>query len=144
MISAVLITGGVYEKIYCHCTGSTHARLCVQRMRKDAPIVGEWVAVYMEAEGMKVKCAGFMESKLSVKADNTFTMSMEGEGSQDGKWEKKGDAYTLTVDGDSIDAKIVDGVLSISMDGSALHFSKNPDSFKYPDDVMSIEDIFGQ
>ncbi|HPX70489.1 MAG TPA: hypothetical protein PLO47_01990 [Bacillota bacterium] len=112
--------------------------------KKDAPIVGEWVAVYMEAEGMKVKCAGFMESKLSVKADNTFTMSMEGEGSQDGKWEKKGDAYTLTVDGDSIDAKIVDGVLSISMDGSALHFSKNPDSFKYPDDVMSIEDIFGQ
>lgn len=76
----------------------------------------------MKAFGLTVE-ATFAE-------DGTFKLGMFGE-SLDGTWDaKSADKVSLTIEGDSVDATIKDGVLSIEVDGEGMKFKKTSDEVK--------------
>ncbi len=71
---------------------------------------------------------------LTVEAtfaeDGTFKLGMFGE-TMDGTWDaKSADKVSLTIEGDSVDATIKDGVLSIEVDGEGMKFKKTSDEVK--------------
>lgn len=76
----------------------------------------------MKAFGLTVE-ATFAE-------DGTFKLGMFGE-TMDGTWDaKSADKVSLTIEGDSVDATIKDGVLSIEVDGEGMKFKKTSDEVK--------------
>lgn len=62
--------------------------------------------------------------RLEIDADGTAKMIVEEE-AVEGKWKAK-DASTiaLTMDGDSVDATLADGLLTLESDGDNLVFEK--------------------
>lgn len=76
----------------------------------------------MKALGLTVEAA-FAE-------DGTFKLGAFGE-AMDGTWDaKSADKVSLTIEGDSVDATIKDGVLSIEVDGEGMKFKKTSDEVK--------------
>ena len=62
---------------------------------------------------------------LEIKG-NSFTMSskMEDEQNQSGTCEINGETIKLTVDGETIEGTIKDGVITLTEDGSSMEFKK--------------------
>lgn len=98
----------------------------------EDPAVGKYSFSHMEAMGMTLDAAAMeafgMDASgftLEMKADGTFVMNAfptgdgaeteDGEDSGEGTWEKSGDAYTLTVEGDSISATYDKNAKTMSM-----------------------------
>ena len=82
---------------------------------------GEDVAQYLEI--LEVESAeDFM--KVELKADGTLTFSSASEEPTEGTWTQNGDTITLTIDGDSQDATLKDGELTIDFDGEVAVFAK--------------------
>lgn len=67
----------------------------------------EYMGMTMDAEAMEsfdMDVSGF---KLDMKEDGTFSMTMAMDAdieTSEGTWEKSGDVYTMTVNGDSVSA----------------------------------------
>ena len=80
------------------------------------PAIGSYEFKEAIVEGQSVTADTFAEmgfdfsASLEIKADGKFTLTFDAEGlfdeddSGDGTWEKKGDVYTLTMDGDAQEA----------------------------------------
>ena len=96
-------------------------------------VVGTWEMT--ELAGSSEDDLAMMKSfGLTVEAtfaeDGTFKLGIFGE-TMDGTWEaKSADKVSLTIEGDSVDATIKDGVLSIEVDGEGMKFKKTTDEVK--------------
>ncbi len=102
----------------------------------DAQFVGVWTLHSMDADGMQMTGEEIRELaemvgmdfddmfRLEIDADGTAKMIVEEE-AVEGKWKAK-DASTiaLTMDGDSVDATLADGLLTLESDGDNLVFEK--------------------
>ena len=65
------------------------------------------------------------EDLASVKiSGNNFTMKIKGEDDVTGTCEINGDKVKLTVDGETAEGTLKDGVLSFDMDGANMTFKK--------------------
>lgn len=96
-------------------------------------VIGTWEL--SEITGISEDDLALMEAlNLTVEAtfaeDGTFKLGMFGE-TMDGTWDaKSADKVSLTIEGDSVDATIKDGVLSIEVDGEGMKFKKTSDEVK--------------
>lgn len=96
-------------------------------------VIGTWEL--SEVTGASEDDMAMMKAlSLTVEAtfaeDGTFKLGMFGE-TMDGTWDaKSADKVSLTIDGDSINATIKDGVLSIELDDEGMKFKKTSDEVK--------------
>lgn len=111
--------------------------LCLVACGGDAA-VGKYGFSHMEGMGMTldaealeafgIDASGFM---LEMKADGTFAMKAMVDGeteSAEGTWEKSGDGYTMTIDGEAVsasyDAKEKTMTLTMEGDDGTVVFKK--------------------
>ena len=93
--------------------------------------VGDWKLTGMEengeatsAEDLKLMEDMGLAITLSVKEDKSFSLNVMGE-EMSGTWEaKSASEATFTVEGQSVPAKLDNGVLTLEQDGTKMMFEK--------------------
>lgn len=97
------------------------------------PIIGEWEMTAMNAGGVtmtmeEIAVLGVdMSIEIDMKADGKLDATVAQGGqteTSDGKWEANGDNYSVTLDGETVDATLTDGKLSMEIEGSEAIFEK--------------------
>ena len=63
-------------------------------------------------------------STLTLNSDGTFKITAQNEADENGTYTQSGDTLKLTVDGDTAEATVKDGVVSINMGGVAMKYKK--------------------
>lgn len=98
---------------------------------KEAAQVGTWKMVSMVQGGTTIDSAQLeslgVTGTLTLTADKKASINIDLAGiAVEGTWEAKGDnGVTITIDGESQDATIADGKLTIEQDGSKIVFEKD-------------------
>lgn len=96
-------------------------------------VIGTWELSELTGaseDDMAMMKAFGLTIEATFAEDGTFKLGMFGE-TMDGTWDaKSADKVSLTIEGDSIDATIKDGVLSIEVDGEGMKFKKTSDEVK--------------
>ncbi len=93
-------------------------------------VITEMAGVSVDALIQQYKEAGLGDvnaenlSKLVLGSDGTFTITAQGESDTKGTYTQSGSTLKLTVDGDTAEGTLSDGVLSISMGGVAMKYKK--------------------
>ena len=93
-------------------------------------IITEMAGVSVDSLIQQYKEAGLGEvkaedlSKLILSSDGTFTITAQGESDSKGTYTASGSTVKLTVDGDTAEGTLSDGVLSINMGGIAMKYKK--------------------
>ncbi|WP_153001628.1 DUF5004 domain-containing protein [Tractidigestivibacter scatoligenes] len=93
--------------------------------------VGDWKLVGMEENGEATSADDIklmedmgLSVTMSVKEDKTFSMNVMGE-EMSGTWEaKSASEATFTIEGQSVPAKLDNGVLTLESDGTKMQFEK--------------------
>ena len=96
-------------------------------------VIGTWELSELTGaseDDMAMMKAFGLTIEATFAEDGTFKLGMFGE-TMDGTWDaKSADKVSLAIEGDSIDATIKDGVLSIEVDGEGMKFKKTSDEVK--------------
>ena len=96
-------------------------------------VIGTWELSELTGaseDDMAMMKAFGLTIEATFAEDGTFKLGMFGE-TMDGTWDaKSADKVSLTIEGDSVDATIKDGVLSIEVDGEGMKFKKTSDEVK--------------
>ena len=97
----------------------------------DNSVVGTWKATQVEAAGVQVSLEDFAQStgtelaiSIELRADGTFSMSMNDEVQGEGTYEVKGNTVALTADGATLNATLEDGKMTIDASGSKVILEK--------------------
>lgn len=96
-------------------------------------VIGTWELSELTGaseDDMAMMKAFGLTIEATFAEDGTFKLGMFGE-TMDGTWDaKSADKVSLTIEGDSVDATIKDGVLSIEVAGEGMKFKKTSDEVK--------------
>ncbi len=93
-------------------------------------VVSEMAGVSVDALIEQYKEAGLGDvsaeslSKIVLNSDGSFVITAQGEGDTKGTYTSSGDSVKLTVDGDTAEGTIKDGVLSVNMGGVSMKYKK--------------------
>ncbi len=101
---------------------------CSSDKSSGSEFVGEWQSVAIEEDGKKYESEymnnfikGMMQ--LEVKKDSTLIVK-DMDFSAEGTWSEKDGVATFTVDGDSINGKIINKQLVLDESGFKIFFDK--------------------
>lgn len=92
-------------------------------LAESMDVTGEWYLNTIIMDEMQFSAADFgMNMTLTINADGTLTLDagMEGEEPEQGTWAADGDAFAVTITGDTVPASITDGLLSMAADEETL------------------------
>lgn len=95
--------------------------------------VGKWESVYGDSFGMKVKMLDMITLELT-KDGKAIGKGMGQDSS--GTWKEEGGVCKITIDGETVDAKLENGLLLMETEGVKIYFSKDAKNFKMPEDVI--------
>lgn len=93
---------------------------------KNSQYVGNWKATSASASGISVDLATLgLEMSMDLKADGTVSVTAAGQ-SGSGTWEETETGIKISSDGESLEAKYVDGKLEMNepSSGVIMYFEK--------------------
>ncbi len=104
--------------------------------KSDEAFVGVWTLNSMDADGMQMTGEEIKElaEMVGVDFDDMFRLELDADGTakmivqeetMEGKWAAKdASTVTLTMDDESVDATLADGLLTLESDGDKMVFEK--------------------
>ena len=104
---------------------------CSAAFAEATDVLGDWYLVELQGEGLSINPASMgMEITMTLNEDNTMTMvsAMGGEDAetQTGTWALTENGITMTQEDETTELTLVDGQLTMNMEGNGLVFAREP------------------